>query len=91
MTLSNIPFIGIGFLACGFVGFASIAIALNEHFDLFAIILCWYIVMISFAAFALRRGARRRSIFRFLTLASAKAWRHRQVGKGGQNFKHVST
>lgn len=91
MTLSNIPFIGIGFLACGFVGFASIAIALNEHFDLFAIILCWYIVMISFAAFALGKGARRWWIFRSLTRASAKASRHRAVAEAGQNFKHVST
>ncbi|WFS00846.1 hypothetical protein [Rhizobium tumorigenes] len=83
MTLSNIPFIGLGFLACGFVGFAGIAIVLNEHFDLFAIILCWYIVMISFAAFALGKGARRWPVFRLVTLVSSKAWRHRAVARAG--------
>ncbi len=63
MTFSNIPFIGLGFLVLGLAGFVGVAIALNEHPQLFAFIIGWYIVMIAFAAFALGKGAYRRQLF----------------------------
>lgn len=63
-TLSNVPFVGLGFLVIGLVGFIVLAVVLDDHPGLFAIIICWYALMISCAAFALGKDARKSRLFR---------------------------
>ncbi|MET0746872.1 MAG: hypothetical protein ABWY49_01650 [Rhizobium sp.] len=57
-TLSNVPFVGLGFLVVGFVGFLVMAIVLDDHSTLFTVIFCWYALMIPCAAFALSKDVR---------------------------------
>jgi hypothetical protein len=63
-TLSNVPFVGLGFLVIGFVGFIVMAVVLGDHPGLFAIIICWYALMISCAVFALGKDVRQSRLFR---------------------------
>ena len=56
---SNVSFVGLGFLFIGFFGFLVIAVLLDDHHPgLFAIILCWYGLTISWAGLALRKDVR---------------------------------
>jgi hypothetical protein len=52
-TSSNVPFIGLVFLVIGFIGFIVMAIGLDAYSELFAMIICWYVIIISCAVAAL--------------------------------------
>lgn len=62
--LSNIPFVGLGFLFVGLAGFVVMAVVLGNHPDLFAIIIGWYAIMIAGAGLALTGGLRQARRFR---------------------------
>lgn len=57
-TLSNVPFFGLGFIVIGFVGFLVMAINVDNHLGLFAIIFCWYSFAIFWAGMALVEDVR---------------------------------
>ena len=56
-SLSTVPFIGIGLLVIGLVGFVIMAIVLDDYPGLFALIICWYALAISCAVMALGKAA----------------------------------
>lgn len=61
---ANVPLLGLVFLVTGFIGFAGMAIVLNDHTGLFMIIIGWYALAISCAGLALSRDFRKSRLFR---------------------------
>jgi hypothetical protein len=59
-----VPIIGLVFLVVGFIGFIVMAIGLDAYSDLFAMIICWYIIIISCAVAALGKDFQHSRRFR---------------------------
>ena len=62
-NLSPVPFIGLGFLIIGLIGFIAVAASLDDHVSLIACVICWYALIIPRAALALHGVLREAKLF----------------------------